>query len=65
MSDGMDRAVEWFRSKSCSDSACVEIASSGDDVLIRSSNHPEEVVRCTPSEWRAFIAGVEAGDFPF
>lgn len=53
----------WRRSSACEASACVEVAHTGDVVLVRSSLRPDVVVEVTGVEWSAFLSGVRAGDF--
>jgi hypothetical protein len=65
MAEGLDHGSRWYKSRKCADSACVEVAGAGDDVLIRSSLQPEKIVRVTKAEWTAFVEGVQDGDFPF
>ena len=55
----------WISSRSCSASACVQVAHlPGGMVAIRDSKdtaRPAHVFDC--EEWTAFIEGVKAGDF--
>ena len=54
--------VRWRKSNYCSDSACVEVAAVGDEVLMRDSKDPEgPVLRFTRREWKAFIDSVGRG----
>jgi hypothetical protein len=55
----------WRKSSySVNNGECVEVSSDGDDVLVRDSKDPlSPVLRFTPSEWRAFVLGVRAGEF--
>lgn len=55
----------WQRSTRCAPGNCVEVARDleGDGVLVRSSLDPVAVVRFTRSEWVAFLAGAQAGEF--
>ena len=57
----------WQRSKRCSTSACVEVAKVDDDTYqIRDSKEPQgRVLTFTATEWKAFVAGIAAGDFTF
>lgn len=45
--------------------ACVEVAMHGDLVALRNSTHGGQgpTVEYTTAEWRAFLAGVTAGEF--
>ena len=57
-------ALAWSRSTKCANSSCVEAARHGGTVLIRDSKDPNSpTLSYTPEEWRAFIAGVKAGEF--
>lgn len=57
----------WRKSSFCNLSNCVEVASGADgSVLIRggaSGGDGGAVLRFTEEEWRAFAAGVRAGEF--
>jgi Domain of unknown function (DUF397) len=56
--------TDWRKSSFCGSSACVEVAMSGDDVLLRDSKDANSpVLRFTADEWTAFVAGVNAGEF--
>lgn len=56
--------LTWRRSSYCSDSSCVEVAQSGDDVLIRDSKDPGgPALRFSRREWAAFVSGVIDGEF--
>jgi hypothetical protein len=66
---GRDVAVVdggWRKSTASGQSACLEVAQAtdGEAVLLRDSKHPDGPrLRLTPGEWRAFVAGVRAGEF--
>lgn len=50
----------------CADTACVEVdvASAAPDVLVRDSKDLSiPPMRYTADEWKAFVAGVKAGEF--
>jgi hypothetical protein len=48
----------------CANSGCVEIALIRDEVGVRDSKRATSpVLTYTRDEWRAFIAGVKAGEF--
>ncbi|HST66341.1 MAG TPA: DUF397 domain-containing protein [Mycobacteriales bacterium] len=58
--------MEWRRSGTCqgADSTCVEVAVGDGGVAVRDSKDAAgPVLRFTPAEWAAFLAGVRAGDF--
>ncbi|MEU8815605.1 DUF397 domain-containing protein [Actinoplanes sp. NPDC048796] len=56
----------WQRSRSCSQSTCVEVARAGETILVRDSKNPGgAVLSFTPSEWRAFVEGVKRGELSF
>jgi hypothetical protein len=50
------------KSTRCGDNACVEV-SIGDRVAVRNSAAPSKVIVFTKEEWRAFLAGVQVGEF--
>jgi hypothetical protein len=61
--DVVEDGLNWTRSSHCADSACVEVASCDDEVLVRSSKHAGgPVLRFTVDEWAAFVAGVRDGE---
>lgn len=67
---GQGNCVEigiWSKSTfSASNGSCVEVAGAQDgDVLVRDTKLGEAspVLRFTPAEWDAFVAGTKAGEF--
>ncbi|MGH2943921.1 MAG: DUF397 domain-containing protein [Solirubrobacteraceae bacterium] len=66
MTDLDSEALTWRKSSHSGDAGeCVETAVLPDlRVAVRDSKHPDgAVLRYTPAEWRAFIAGAKAGEF--
>jgi Domain of unknown function (DUF397) len=59
--------VAWRKSSgSVANGACVEVGTMacGGDVLVRDTKDREgPVLRFTPTEWSAFLAGARAGEF--
>ncbi len=56
--------TDWRKSSFCGSAACVEVAQTGDEFLVRDSKNAESpVLRFTPEEWAAFVAGINAGEF--
>ncbi|MEC4019175.1 DUF397 domain-containing protein [Streptomyces sp. H27-D2] len=56
--------VEWLSAPGGSAEERVEIAYlPGGAVAMRSSAHPETVLRYTEGEWRAFVLGARDGEF--
>jgi hypothetical protein len=56
----------WRRSRSCDSSSCVEAAVIGNEIAVRDSKDPSgPILRFTPAEWDAFVAGVQNGEFEF
>lgn len=56
----------WVKSRRCDTNACLEAADLGNVVAVRNSTQPGgPVVEFTKDEWKAFIGGVEDGDFRF
>lgn len=57
--------ARWTRASFCSADGCVEVQSAGSEVQVRDSklgkNSP--VLRFTPDEWTAFLAGVRSREF--
>jgi hypothetical protein len=60
-----DSCVEWRKSSySTMGDACVETRTDVDGVEVRNSKRPDAgSVQFTNDEWRAFTAGVKAGEF--
>jgi hypothetical protein len=57
---------EFRKSSFCSGGNCVEVGADRPDVLVRDSKDPDApAMRFTAAEWRAFVAGVKAGEFDF
>jgi hypothetical protein len=66
MNMAQEQATTWLKSSlSFSNGNCVEVAKFPDGhVGIRNSKSAKwPVLRFTPDEWEAFIAGVSIGDF--
>jgi hypothetical protein len=64
--DGLKQGLGWVKSSlSYSNGACVEVADLPDGrVGVRHSKDPSgPVLRFTPAEWHAFLAGAQAGEF--
>lgn len=59
------RALRYRRSSSCDGAGCVEVARLADgSVAVRDSKNPDLEPRVfDAAEWRAFVAGVKAGEF--
>ena len=66
MTDGHKHGMRWVKSSlSYSNGACVEVADLPDgQVGVRHSKDPSgPVLRFTPAEWHAFLAGAHVGEF--
>jgi hypothetical protein len=59
----MTLVEKWIRAKRCAAGGCVEVAFKGDDVYIRSSHHPEAVLKLHGVEWEDFLIDAAAGEF--
>lgn len=56
--------LKWRRSRSCISGACVEVAASGELILIADSKAPRgPILSYTNAEFREFITGAKHGDF--
>nr|AEE65499.1 putative regulatory protein [uncultured bacterium BAC AB649/1850] len=56
----------WVKSTRCSSGTCVEVAKVADHYLVRDSKSPENApLSFTEEEWKAFVEGVQAGEFRF
>jgi hypothetical protein len=55
--------LSWRRSSHCSDSTCVEVAWSGDDVLMRDAKDPAgPLLRFSRKEWAHFVSAMGRGE---
>jgi hypothetical protein len=60
----LDSATIWRRSRRCDSGACIEVAHVGGGLAMRDSKDPGGPrLTFTVGEWRAFLAGVRAGEF--
>jgi hypothetical protein len=54
----------WFKSSYSGGNGCVEVAFLEADIAVRDSKDPGgPVLRFTPDEWKAFLAGARDGAF--
>jgi Domain of unknown function (DUF397) len=53
----------WHKGKPCESGACVEVAVTGEDVLVRTTVSPDAPIRLTRGEWSAFLASAKEGHF--
>lgn len=61
VADGEDKLI-WRKSRSCATNACVEVARSGADFVVRDSNEPDgHRLAFGPEEWAAFITVLRRG----
>jgi predicted secreted Zn-dependent protease len=64
MTDGLGGKLVWHRSRACESGACVEVATTSDTVMVRSSANPRGIpVTMSRDEWQEFLAGVKSGAF--
>lgn len=54
--------VGFEKSSFCDAGVCAEVHR-GDTVLMRNNQNPDVVVEFDHDEWKAFVAGVKAGEF--
>lgn len=55
---------DWRRSSRCGGGTCVEVSTSPRGALVRDSkNDRGPILAFGPDDWRAFLAGIRAGDF--
>ena len=56
--------LTWRRASRCASNGCVEIAFSGDSIVVRDSKRPDSpVLTYSSEEWASFIDGVKNGEF--
>jgi len=59
-----DMPLDWRRSEYCGNAACVEVAVSNGTYFVRDSKNPDvSPLSFDYAEWKAFVAGVRAGNF--
>jgi hypothetical protein len=64
MPDGSSGELMWHRGILCEGGACVEVAASGDTVLVRTSTDLDATpVALSCEEWWGFLADVKQGAF--
>jgi Domain of unknown function (DUF397) len=64
MTDGLGGELVWHRGRACESGACVEVATTGDTVMVRSSADPSGIhVTLSRDEWQEFLAGAKEGAF--
>ena len=63
--DNCVEVVRWKKSSfSATDISCVETIIEVDEIQVRDSKNPDgPVLKFTPNEWDAFIAGAKDGEF--
>jgi predicted secreted Zn-dependent protease len=62
MTDGSSGELVWHRGIGCDGGACVEVATTGDTVMVRRSAQPDGTpVTLSRDEWQEFLAGVKEG----
>ncbi|MCX4975006.1 DUF397 domain-containing protein [Streptomyces sp. NBC_00620] len=57
--------IQWQKSSFSTDSEgnCLELATQGDEILVRESDNPDVVIRTTRAKLSAFLAGAKASEF--
>jgi len=53
----------WSKASYCQGGECAELTRQGDEIVLRSTRSPEQVVRLTPAEWLALTNGIKADEF--
>jgi Domain of unknown function (DUF397) len=60
----MSEPLVWARPRRCNAStACVEVATDGERISIRSSSEPGRVLHYTRAEFAAFVDAAKGGEF--
>lgn len=57
--------ASWRKPSFCQSSECAQVANDGDQIFLRSSRSPGEVVTFTTAEWQALVKGIQAGEFSY
>lgn len=56
--------ISWRKSTASAQGNCVEVGAAGDRILVRDTkDRSGSVLSFTPAEWRAFLTGVDSGEF--
>jgi hypothetical protein len=55
--------ITWRKPAHCQGGECAEVSQRDSEILVRSTRSPADVIRLTPAEWSALVAGITAGDF--
>ncbi len=55
--------IAWRKPGFCQSGECIEVAASGDTILIRDSKDPGPVQVYSAAEFRAFALGIRAGEY--
>ena len=63
MGYGLGDELTWYKGRPCDTGQCVEIAVTGEEVLVRSSVNPGLLLPLSRDEWREFLAGAKEGWF--
>jgi hypothetical protein len=57
-------ALSWRKSSASGSGDCVEVAFSGDLILVRDSKRKyPHILKFTPARWQAFLSDIRAGEF--
>lgn len=61
----MNEEIQWQKSSfsGANGEACVEVAHMGDDIVMRESDDPGQILTTTRERLHAFVLGVKAGEF--
>jgi hypothetical protein len=63
---GSEASPDFRRSSYCAKDACVEVAFTAAETLVRDAKDPAiPHLIFSPTAWSAFVGGVVAGDFTF
>lgn len=63
MSGGPTGELFWRQGRPCESGECVEVASLGDSIRIRSSANREALLTMSRAEWSEFLSEVKDGLF--
>lgn len=55
--------LTWRRSKHCDGGACVQVAESDQEVLLRDSQDKDTRFHVTSGDWYVFVARIKSGEF--
>jgi hypothetical protein len=57
-----DHGRTWRRSTHCADSACIEVRTTADTVIVRSTTNPGAALTLDAEQWADLLDSIKAGE---